>query len=103
MKAVVQIGNSQYLVEPGQNILVDRLPDKEGKLVIKEVMLVLDGDRILIGQPYLDHAVVKAEIKGDAQGEKIRVEKYKAKSKYHKVTGSRSKLSKVTIEEIVAK
>lgn len=99
-KAVIAIGKSQYLVGPGEQILVDRLPQESGDFPVTDVLLAIDGDKISVGQPRLSNVKVSAKIVGHLQGEKIRVEKYKAKSRYHKVRGSRSKLTRLQIDQI---
>lgn len=99
-KAVVNIGNSQYFVEAGQEILVDQLSQETGEYVINDVLLAISGDNVVVGQPTIKGAKVVAKILGREQGEKIRVEKYKAKSRYHKVRGARAQLTKLQISQV---
>lgn len=103
MKAVINVGDKQYLVSEGQQIIVDRLADSKKEVSITDVLLVIDDKKTHVGQPFLKDASVKAEFIGQVLGEKIRVEKYKAKSKYHKVRGYRSKQSKLLIKQISVK
>ena len=42
MYAIVKTGGKQYRVEPGQTLLVERLPQAEGETVSLEPLLVLD-------------------------------------------------------------
>ncbi|MDP3888861.1 MAG: 50S ribosomal protein L21 [bacterium] len=101
--AVVKIGGSQYKVQEGKGIIVDRLPQKEGEpFEITEVLLLVD-DQVKIGQPTLSDIQIKAKILGHEKGEKIRVAKFKAKSRYRKVTGFRASLTRVMIEQIGGK
>lgn len=101
MFAVVKIGGSQYLVSPGDEIVVDRLEgESNSKLTLDSVLLTADGDKIAIGTPFLPDVKVAAVKIEDKKGEKIRVFKFKAKSRYHKTIGFRAGLSKLRIESI---
>ena len=93
MQAVVKIGSNQYLVSPGQELLVDRP-------IIEQVLLVIDGDKVTIGQPEVAQAKVTLKKLADVKGDKIRVSTYKAKSRYRKVKGFRAQYVKVLVENI---
>lgn len=99
--AVVKIGGSQYKVKEGEEIEVDRLPQKEGEEIeLPEVLLVVSDGEVKIGQPQVSGATVKAKILSHFKGEKIRVSRFKAKSRYRKVKGFRPYLTKIKIEKI---
>lgn len=99
--AVVDIAGKQYKIEEGQELIVDRL-EAEGKTVFDKVLLVVDGDKAEIGSPEVSGAKVEAEVLENLKGEKIRVLKYKAKSRYRKVRGFRASQTKIKITKIVA-
>ena len=104
MKAVVKIGSSQYLVQKGQEIEVDRLAvSPQGELKIPDVLLVYDQDKTHVGQPFVAGSVVNALISAHTKGDKIRVGKFKAKSRYRKVRGFRASLTKLTITDVSVK
>ncbi len=96
MQAVIQIGSSQYLVSADQKLRVDR-PEVTG------VLAILDGDKTLVGTPYVDGASVKLKILGEVKGPKIRTATFKAKSRERKVRGFRAQLTEVLIEKISVK
>jgi len=99
--AVVKIGGSQYKVKEGDELLVDRLPDKEGsKLSFDEVFLLVSGSIVKIGTPEVEGAQVEAKVLGHEKGKKIRVSRFKAKSRYRKTKGFRAFLTKIKIEKI---
>lgn len=100
MQAVVAISGNQYLVTPGQEILVHRLSQDSGEVKFSEVMLVIDGDSVEVGKPYLSNMDVVAEVMGEVKGEKVTVLKFKAKSRYHKTTGFRPKFTKIKVISI---
>ena len=99
--AVVKISGKQYLVTSGQSLIVDRIPGKEkDKVSFKEILLAFDGDKVELGKPFLKGAVVQAEIVTQTKGEKIRVSKFKSKSRYRRVTGHRQLKTKLKIVKI---
>jgi large subunit ribosomal protein L21 len=103
MQAVVKIGTSQYLLEPGQEILVDHISRPEKTLVFTEVMLLVDGTNVQVGRPFVENASVTATPLNDFKGEKIRVAKFKAKSRYRKAVGFRPIYTRIKIDRIDTK
>lgn len=99
--AVVKIGGSQYKVKEGDQITVDRLPQKEGEEIeFSNVLLVVDDGEVKIGQPTVPQTQIKAKVLSQERGEKIRVARFKAKSRYRKVKGFRASFTKIKIEKI---
>jgi large subunit ribosomal protein L21 len=99
--AIIQINGKQYKVSPKEEITVDRLPYKEGeKVTHTDVLLVSDGDTITVGTPAVKNASVVFTVKNHERGEKIRVAKFKSKSRYRRVKGHRQELSVLSIEDI---
>ena len=63
--AVIKNGGRQYKVFEGEDLLVDNLFLEEGKEVdFDQVLLLVDEDKIKIGQPIIEKTVVKAKVKG---------------------------------------
>lgn len=99
--AIIQLNGKQYKVSPQDQIVVDRLPYDEGeKIIHTDVLLVSNGDTITVGTPAVKNASVVFTIKNHERGEKIRVAKFKSKSRYRRVRGHRQELSVLSIEEI---
>ena len=99
--AVIKIGGKQYKVQEDEEILIDKIEGKrEEKVTFNEVLLIVDNKKIKIGAPYLIKAKVSAEIAAQEKGKKIRVAKFKAKSRYRRVMGFRSLLTRVKIKKI---
>lgn len=91
----------QYKVSEGQEILIDRQNLKDGaKAEFENVLLFVDGDEVKVGNPTVAGAKILGSIIREEKGEKIRVAKYKAKSRYRRITGHRSIYSRVKIEKI---
>jgi large subunit ribosomal protein L21 len=96
--AVIKLNGHQYRVEENEEILVDRLDEKEGKeFEIAEVLLVVNNDKIEIGQPLVKKTKIKAKVIAHLKGEKLRVTRFRAKSRYRRVTGFRPSLTKIQI------
>ncbi len=100
MQAVISVSGNQYLVTENQQFLVHRLSQTTGKITFSEVLLLVDGDNISVGQPYLKNTSVVAEVLGEEKGDKITVLKFKAKSRYHKTTGFRPKFTRLKVTSI---
>lgn len=99
-KAVVKIGGKQFIVTEKETLLVDLLPEGTKELTL-DALLVIDGDNITIGTPTVKDVKVTAKVVDDlVKGDKIKVIRYKAKKRVHKVNGHRQKYSKVEITSI---
>lgn len=102
--AVINASGSQYKVEKGSEITVDKFDGKIGDTIdFDEVLLLVDGEDVKIGTPFVKGARVKAEVLEQFRGKKIRVATYKAKSRYRRVIGHRSDLVKLEIKGISLK
>ncbi len=99
-KAVVKIGGKQFIVAEKETLLVDLLQEGTKELTL-DALLVIDGDKTLIGMPTVKGVTVTAAVIDDlVKGEKIRVIRYKAKKRVHKENGHRQKYSKIEITSI---
>lgn len=97
--AVIRITGKQYRVTEGEEILVDKINDLEK--VEPEVLLFVDGDKIEVGTPVLKKAKVTVKVlKEIEKGEKIRIFKYKAKSRERRHVGFRAQHTRLLIEKI---
>lgn len=97
--AVIRISGRQYLVEEGKDILVDKLKDL--KNIEPEVLLIVDGDNVKVGKPIVAGSKVKIKVITEVEkGKKVRIFKYKAKSRYRKRMGFRPKYTRLLIEQI---
>ena len=98
---VIQLGAKQFLVKEGDKIIAEKIELKDGEnLTVKEVLLSYDGTKTAIGDPYLANASVELTSEGIIKGEKIRVAKFKAKSRYRRVMGHRQLESHFTVKAI---
>lgn len=99
--AVIKTGGKQYKVWEGQTLAVERIAGEAGsKIDFLEVMLISDDGKIVLGTPYIDKASVGAKIIEEFKDKKIRVVKFKSKSRYLRTRGHRAKKTKILIEKI---
>lgn len=99
-KAVILLGGKQYLVAEKETLRVDLLPAGTKELEI-DALMVMDGDKILVGTPTVKDVKVRAKIvTSQVVDKKIRVIRYKAKKRVHKETGHRQKYSEIEIVKI---
>ncbi len=99
--AVIKTSGTQLKVSEGETIKLPKLSGKpKSKLNFNEVLLIVDGKKVLIGQPLVKGARVTAEIVEQTRDKKIRVARFKAKSKYRKVKGHKTHLTIVKVNKI---
>lgn len=99
--AVIQLQGKQFQVQEGDEFLVDQLGKEAGeKFEVTDVLLVVNDQDRKIGQPLVEKAKVSCELVSNQKGEKIRVAKYKSKSRYRKVIGHRQYQSTVKVLKI---
>ncbi|PKL25437.1 MAG: 50S ribosomal protein L21 [Spirochaetae bacterium HGW-Spirochaetae-3] len=101
MYAVVEVQGKQYRAEKGAVIRVDRMDGDAGTPVAIDSVLLVSGDTIKIGAPYVKGAQVKATIKAQEKGDKVIVFKYKSKKDYRRTQGHRQRYTLLTVEDIV--
>jgi len=104
MYAIVDVAGQQFKVEKDQKIYVHRLEGKEGDVVeFDRVLLIEDGDKILIGEPIIQGALVSGKIISHLKGDKVKVFKKKRRKGYQVLTGHRQYMSQILIEDILEK
>ena len=98
MKAVIETGGKQYLVEEGSVIYVEKLNAEENKHVVFDEVLMVDGN---VGNPVVKGATVTGKVVKHGKNKKIRIFKYVNKKKStRKRQGHRQPYTKVEITKI---
>ena len=101
MLAVVNIQGSQYKVQAGEKLYVNRLANDEGASVeFNEVLLVDNDGAVTVGAPHVAGASVTAKVIEHVKGDKIIVFKKKRRKGYRVKNGHRQALSQIEIESI---
>ncbi len=99
--AVIVTGGKQYRVAEGDVIYVEKIDKEVGETETFEVLAIIDGDNIAIGDE-VKNATVTAVIDKNGRAKKIRVYKMKPKKGYRRTQGHRQPYTKVTINAINA-
>ncbi len=100
MYAIVETGGKQYKVSANDSINVEKLNANVGDKVNLNVLMLVDGDKVVNGNPYVANAQVVAEVVEHGKGEKIVVFKYKAKKNYRRKQGHRQPYTTLKIVSV---
>ncbi len=101
MYAVVATGGKQYKVSAGDRIKVEKLNEQTGESIeLSEVLLVVDGEKVKVGQPKVKNAKVVAQVIGHGRGRKKIIFKKKKREKYRRKAGHRQEYTELEIKEI---
>lgn len=99
--AIIRTGGKQYKVSEGQSVDIEKLSKKDGESVnFDEVLLVSNDGSVKVGKPLVEKSSVKAKVISTFKDKKVRVVKYKSKSRYLRTNGHRQTKTKVLIEKI---
>lgn len=100
-KAVIATGSKQYLVSEGETLQIELLKT-DNKAVHFEPLLVIDGNKISVGDPVVKGGRVTAEVVAeDERAPKVSGVRFKAKKRVHKVHGHRQHQTKLRISSIL--
>ena len=102
MYAIIETGEKQVRVEVGQKSYVDKINANATDEVTLDKVLLVAGDSVKIGTPYVEGASVKAKVEKNGLGKKLRIYKYKAKHNERKMQGRRQPYTCLVIEAINA-
>ncbi len=94
--AVVDIAGKQYLVKPGEELVVNNLGDT--KSLDCEKVLLLADEKIQLGAPFIKTSI-KFDVLENFRDRKIRVATYHAKANTRRVKGSRAHLTRIKVAE----
>jgi large subunit ribosomal protein L21 len=103
MYAVVATGGKQYKVSEGEVLRVEKLDGEVGAEVsFDRVLMFSDGEKVTLGQPVLEGAVVSGHIVQQGKGQKVIAFKYKRRKGYRRTVGHRQTFTAVKIDTIKA-
>ena len=103
MYAVIRTGGKQYKVAENDVLAIERLDgEKEGELSFSNVLALHDGKDIQIGAPFIEGAVVTADILDQSRADKIIVFKKKRRQGYRRKKGHRQLETVIRITGILA-
>lgn len=98
--AIIKTGAKQFKVEEGKTVIVEKLDGQKDTKITFDNVLIISGDKVSIGMPTVEKAKVTGKIVETFRDKKVRVVKFKSKSRYTRTTGHRQTKTKVLIEKI---
>lgn len=101
MYAIVETGGKQYQVEEGRYLDVELLDgEKDSKIVFDKVVMIVNGKKSKVGQPYVAGASAEGTIVKHDKDKKIIVYKQRPKKGYRRKQGHRQGFTRVMISKI---
>ena len=101
MYAIVETGGKQYQVEEGRYVDVELLgEEKDAKVVFDKVVMIVNGKKSKVGQPYVANAKAEGTIVKHDKAKKVIVYKQRPKKGYRKKQGHRQGYTRVMISKI---
>ena len=99
--AIVESGGKQYRAVEGRTIEVDRLPDDPGKKFdFERILLMADGDEVMLGTPTVSGIEVKVTVVDHIKGPKIDRFKYRPKKRIRVRGGHRQQFTRLMVDFI---
>lgn len=103
MFAVLKTGGKQYTVRRGDTLRIEKLAADAGETVQFNDVLMLGGDAMTVGAPFVAGAAVQAEVVDQIKGDKtIAFWKRRRKHSSQRTRGHRQHLTVIKITEILA-
>ena len=101
MYALVKTGGKQYRVAKDDTILVERIAADEGaEVILNDIVMLADGDKVTIGTPKVDGAAVSATVMRQTRGPKIIIFRRKRRKNHRRTQGHRQDLTLLKINDI---
>lgn len=101
MYAVIIAGGKQYRVKKDQNLLIEKQDiDLGSQLEFNNILLAYNGEKVLVGDPYVKNCLVTAVIEAHGKHDKIKILKFKRRKHHMKRMGHRQLFTKIKINNI---
>ena len=101
MYAIVETCGKQYQMEEGRYLDVELLEgEKDSKVTFDKVVMLVNGKKSKVGQPYVANATVEGTIMGHDKAKKVIVYKQRPKKGYRRKQGHRQAYTRVMITKI---
>jgi len=98
MYAVVKTGGKQYRVSAGEKLRIEQIGAEVGQeIVLDQVLLVADGEALMLGAPLVSGATVKARVLRHGRGDKVHIFKMRRRKHYRKSQGHRQNYTEIEI------
>jgi len=99
--AIVEASGKQFWLEENRYYDLNRLKAEiDETVVLDKVLLINDGKKIKLGNPYIKDAKVSVKVMAHQRGPKIIVYKMRPKKKTRRKNGHRQELTRVMVESL---
>ena len=88
------------MLTEGQEFDVGTLDGEPGDTIDFDVLLLIDGMDVEVGEPTVPGASLRARIAQHGTGPKLRFMKYKNKVRYRRTLGHRQPVTRLVVESI---
>jgi large subunit ribosomal protein L21 len=103
MYAVIKAGGKQYRVASGEKLRIETVVAEVGsEIVLDQVLMVADGEKVTLGTPTLNGASVKAKVLSHGRADKVHIFKMRRRKHYRKSQGHRQNYTEIEILGIAA-
>lgn len=101
MYAVITSGGKQFRVAEGQTLKVAKLVAEVGSTIdFDKVLMMVNGDDIKIGTPFLKGGKVAASIVSHGRHKKVHIVKFRRRKHHRKQMGHRQDYTEIKITKI---
>jgi large subunit ribosomal protein L21 len=103
MYAVIKAGGKQYRISTGERLKVESLAAEIGtELILDKVLACGAGNNLMLGNPLVSGAQVKAKVIAHGLGDKVMIFKLRRRKHYQKHQGHRQAYTEIEITDITA-
>jgi large subunit ribosomal protein L21 len=100
--AIAEISGTQFWIEEGMEITLDRIKRPVGTFLnLERILLFNDNHEFNMGRPYIKNIKVLAQITGHYKTKKIKIFKMKANKKYRIQKNARQMKTKIFIHKFI--
>jgi len=100
MYAIIETGGKQVKATIGEAIYVEKVEAEAGQTFTFNKVLLVSGDKLTVGNPYVLGATVTAKVEKQGRAKKVIVYHYRDKKNEHKKQGHRQAYTKLVVESI---
>ncbi|WP_104696769.1 MULTISPECIES: 50S ribosomal protein L21 [unclassified Helicobacter] len=102
MYAVFKNGGKQYKVQEGSIVLLDKMSlEPKSKIKFEEVLAISKDSDLVVGKPFINGAVIEAEVINEGRGRKVITFKKRRRKDSKTKRGFRRDFTRVRILKIV--
>ncbi|MFH4354602.1 MAG: 50S ribosomal protein L21 [Neisseriaceae bacterium] len=101
MYAVIKTGGKQYKVASGEKLKIEQIPaELDSQIVLDQVLMLIEGNKIRVGNPFIEGVSVKATVISQGRHAKVRIFKMRRRKHYQKRQGHRQNFTEIRVDSI---